>query len=161
MLARMRLLALPLFLAACATTATTGTPAESRALINELLDDWHFAASKADAEAYFGAIAEKGVFLGTDPNERWTKAAFRAYADPYFAQGTGWKYRPHDRHVMVSRDGTFAWFDEKLDNKSYGEVRGTGVLTRTPDGWKIVHYNLSFAIPNDKARDVVEIIRAD
>ena len=52
-----------------------------------------------------------------------------------------------------------AWFDERLDNASYGETRGSGVLRLTEDGWKIEQYVLSFAVPNDAARDVVAVIR--
>ena len=44
-------------------------------------------------------------------------------------------------------------------NESYGETRGSGVLRLTGDGWKIEQYVLSFAVPNDKARQVVEVIR--
>ena len=36
------------------------------------LDDFHLAASQADAKRYFGYFAPEGVFLGTDGGERWT-----------------------------------------------------------------------------------------
>ncbi len=52
-----------------------------------------------------------------------------------------------------------AWFDERLENASYGEMRGSGVLRLTDDGWKIEQYVLSFAVPNGAARDVVAVIR--
>ena len=61
---------------------------------------------------------------------------------------------------MFLDDGGLAWFDEKLDHDRYGRVRETGVLRRTGLGWQIVHYNLSFPIPNAVALDVVEIVRA-
>ena len=124
-----------------------------------VLDDWHAAAAVADEERYFGHFASDGVFLGTDDSERWTVAAFRAYAHARFSEGQGWTYVPRDRNVAFSSDGRVAWFDEKLDNEAYGRVRGTGVLGRTADGWKIIHYSLSFPIPNDVARAVVEIVR--
>jgi len=125
-----------------------------------VLDDWHAAAAAADEERYFGHFAPDGVFLGTDDSERWTVAAFRAYAQRRFSEGQGWTYVPRDRNVDFSPDGRVAWFDEKLDNESYGRVRGTGVLRRTDDGWKIVHYSLSFPIPNDVTLAVVGIVRA-
>ena len=51
-----------------------------------------------------------------------------------------------------------AWFDELLDNENYGECRGSGVLTRTLGGWKILQYNLTLTVPNDVAASVVELI---
>src|SRR5438067_6674996 len=50
---------------------STKTPdAQSQAAINQVLDDWHDAASKADEERYFGHFANGAVFLGTDATER-------------------------------------------------------------------------------------------
>lgn len=139
-------------LAACATTARQGD-------VDSVLDDFHLAAAEADAPRYFGHFAPDGVFLGTDATERWTVPEFRKYADPYFSKGAGWKYTPSDRHVVFSANGRLAWFDERLSNPSYGKLRGSGVLRRTASGWKILQYNLTFLIPNDKAREVVDLIR--
>jgi hypothetical protein len=47
-----------------------------------------------------------------------------------------------------------------LDNDSYGECRGTGVLLLTEQGWKISQYHLTIPIPNALAKDVVKQIRA-
>ena len=46
----------------------------------------------------------------------------------------------------------------EVEVDSYGVTRGSGVLRKTRDGWKIEQYVLSFAVPNDKARAVVEAI---
>ena len=61
---------------------------------------------------------------------------------------------------MFSEDGTVAWIDERLDNEHYGELRGTGVLQMEGSDWKIVHYSMTFPIPNEIAGDVIEQIRA-
>jgi hypothetical protein len=61
--------------------------------------------------------------------------------------------------VTLAEDGSTAWFDEMLENQSYGTTRGTGVLVRTAGGWKIVQYHLTIPLPNDLARDVVQMIR--
>jgi hypothetical protein len=53
-----------------------------------------------------------------------------------------------------------AWFDEILDSSSYGTSRGTGVLIRTNEGWKISQYHLTFPIPNELARHVTDEIKA-
>ena len=60
---------------------------------------------------------------------------------------------------MLSSKGDVAWFDEKLDSASYGDVRGSGVLVKVRGEWKIAHYNLTIPIPNSLAKTVVEMIR--
>jgi ketosteroid isomerase-like protein len=134
-------------------------PSAETAAVAVVLDAFHAAAARADEAAYFALLAPNAVFLGTDATERWDKAAFRAFAHPYFAAGKGWTYTPRDRHVGFSPDGRVAWFDELLDNASYGECRGTGVLQRVGDGWKIVQYNLSVPMPNALAKELVARIR--
>lgn len=125
------------------------------------LDRMHEAASRADGKTYFALFAPGARFVGTDASERWDIGAFRAYTEPYFARGQGWTYRPRDRTLTLS--GDFVWFDEILDHDSYGVLRGSGVLVRQgPDGdWKIAQYILSFAVPNDRSRAVVEAIGAE
>ena len=126
--------------------------------VSSVLDDFHSAASAADEERYFSHFTPEAVFLGTDASERWTVAEFREYAHPHFSEGRGWTYVATERHVMFSPDGDLAWFDEKLHNEKYGETRGTGVLRRTEQGWKIAHYSLTFLVPNEKSQAVVAVI---
>ncbi len=131
-----------------------------RAAADRLLERFHRAASEADGATYFSLFAPDGVFIGTDPGERWTVEELRAYAEPFFDEGRGWTYDAVERHVALSSDGSTAWFDEVLDNASYGRVRGSGVLVWRAGDWKLAHYVLSFAVPNDLAKDLVERIRA-
>jgi ketosteroid isomerase-like protein len=140
-----------------ASRATAG-PAGTES-VERVLDDWHAAASDADEPGYLGPFADDGVFLGTDPGERWTVDEFRAFVKPYFSAGRGWTYVPFDRHVSVARGGDVAWFDEKLRNDKYGELRGTGVLRRVDGEWRIAHYSMSFPIPNERTADVVQLLR--
>lgn len=128
--------------------------------VNEVLDAMHAAASRADGATYFAQFSPSARFIGTDAGEHWSLEAFRAYAEPYFARGRGWTYRPHDR-TITSVGGVF-FFDEKLTNDSYGELRGSGVLARDSAGQlKIEQYVLSFTVPNGKADEVVAAIKAD
>lgn len=138
-------------------------PEAETAPVERVLDAMHAAASKADGEAYFATFTPDGRFIGTDATERWSLPEFRAYAMPYFSQGKGWTYRPVTRTVTIAPIDCrcVAWFDEVLDNDAYGTTRGSGVLRLTDDGWKIEQYVLSFAVPNDKARAVVGVIKAD
>ncbi|WP_457652759.1 nuclear transport factor 2 family protein [Rhodocaloribacter sp.] len=135
-------------------------PSDDERAVSAVLDALHDAASKAAFERYFGLFAEDAVFLGTDATERWSVAAFKAYAKPIFDQGRGWTYTPTERHVYIARDGQTAWFDERLENANLGETRGTGVLVREGGTWKIAQYNLTIPIPNALAREVVRMIRA-
>ena len=128
--------------------------------IGELLDRFHKAASGARFDEYFGLFAPDGIFIGTDAEERWTLEEFKAYTKPYFDKGRGWTYVPVVRHVNVSSDGRHASFDELLDNADLGRCRGTGVVRRVDDAWKIEQYHLTIPVPNALADEVVKRIRA-
>jgi ketosteroid isomerase-like protein len=130
------------------------------AVVADVLDDFHAAAAVADEERYLGHLAPDAVFLGTDASERWTVEEFRAFVHPYFSKGRGWTYVATERHVMLAADGNLAWFDETLGNEKYGKLRGTGVLRKEEGRWKIVHYSMTFLVPNDVAPAVVDVIRS-
>lgn len=130
--------------------------------INSTLNQFHDAAAKADGKRYFSLLTDDAIYIGTDAGERWTAAQFRAFAEPYFAKGTGWTYKPRERHVTVADIPCrcVAWFDELLDSESYGTSRGTGVLTLKNRSWKISQYALTFPIPNDLAHGMTDQIKA-
>lgn len=144
--------------------ALQGAPgrSEGEVEVGAVLDHLHAAASASDGEAYFALFTPEARFIGTDVAERWTVAEFKAYAMPYFNQGKGWTYTPRTRSVTITTDpcACQAWFDEVLDSQSYGTARGSGVLTRTADGWKVAQYVLSFPVPNDIAGEVTDQIKA-
>jgi hypothetical protein len=125
-----------------------------------VLDELHRLAAAADGEAYFALFEPDARYLGTDAGESWTLAEFRAYAEPWFAEGRGWSYSVRERHLSLAEDGRTAWFDERLDNAKYGECRGSGVLVRGERGWRIAQYVLSLPVPNELALDLVARIRA-
>lgn len=159
-------LALLAALAGCATPPAEAPPAHdpvaATAEVSAVLDALHHNASVADEAAYFDLFAPDGVFLGTDATERWTVEQFRAYAHPVFSQGRGWTYvlREGSRQIAFAPGGDVAWFDELLDNANYGETRGTGVLRRIGDDWKISQYHLTIPVPNALADTMVALIRA-
>jgi pimeloyl-ACP methyl ester carboxylesterase len=134
-------------------------PSDPSATVSLVLDEFHRAAGMADSDQYFGMMAEDGVFIGTDADERWSVAEFRDYAEPYFSRGTGWTYVASDRNIKLSGSEDVAWFDERLQNVKYGEVRGSGVLERIDGDWKIAQYNLSFPVPNAHAPGMVKSTR--
>lgn len=124
--------------------------------ITLLLDNWHKAAAKADAANYFGTMTDDAIYIGTDPTEHWNKAAFQAFAKPYFDKGNAWDFKPLERHIYISKDKKMAWFDELLD--TWMKVcRGSGVLIKVGNEWKIQHYVLSMTVPNDATNEVIKI----
>ncbi|MGB1262049.1 MAG: nuclear transport factor 2 family protein [Cognaticolwellia sp.] len=128
--------------------------------LDQVLDSFHQAAADANYQQYMGLFAKDGIFLGTDSTERWTKAEFSAFVQPYFSQGRGWLYTPIERHISSTPARNIVFFDELLESKSYGRCRGSGVLTKTAHGWKILQYNLSIPLPNAIASDVTATIKA-
>lgn len=117
--------------------------------LEALLDQWHLAAAQADFDTYTSLMTTDAVFIGTDPTENWKGQEFRGFAQPYFNRGKAWSFTKLERHIFVGNDQKTAWFDELLDTQM-GICRGSGVLINTENGWKIAHYVLSIAVPNDQ-----------
>jgi uncharacterized protein (TIGR02246 family) len=147
-------------LAACHAVRALPEQRDPEGELARVLDALHGAAARADGAAYFELFAPDAVFLGTDASERWSVAEFRAYAEPFFSQGVGWTYEPRERHVFLDPTRRVAWFDERLWNAKYGEVRGSGVLMLGDGRWRIAQYNLAIPVPNALAADLVARIRA-
>ncbi len=130
---------------------------ENKKQINEFLNQWHKAAADANADEYFGAIATSGIFMGTDPSERWTKDQFWEYAKEAFENQRTWDFKPGKRFVSFNDDFTLAWFDEMLDTWM-GTCRGSGVIQKIGGEWKIRQYNLAVTVDNDLMTDYIKLI---
>lgn len=124
--------------------------------INTVLENWHSAAAEADFKKYFDLMTQDGVFIGTDATENWQNKEFREYARPHFDKGKAWSFSTLERNIYTGEEAKIAWFDELLDTQM-GICRGSGVLVNTTDGWKIKHYVLSIAIPNENVSEVTEL----
>lgn len=120
--------------------------------LDSLIDGLHKDAHEGNFETYFARYTSDAVFMGTDKTERWTINAFKAYAAPAFDDGHGWTYTVVERNW--EGDGDTRWFDEILFNEKLGHCRGTGVVEKVGDNWKIAHYSLTLLIPNDIAETV-------
>jgi len=127
--------------------------------LNAVLDGFHQAAAEANYQRYFDLLAEDAVFLGTDASERWTKDAFKTFVKPYFSQGRGWLYVPTKRNLSTVNDSNIVFFDELLHSESYGQCRGSGLLIKENNQWKILQYNLSIPLPNHLAKSIVGLIK--
>jgi hypothetical protein len=95
--------------------------------------------------------------MGTDDWERWPLQEFTGYVDKRFKDGKGWSYQSLERHVNFSANGKTAWFDEILFSKKWGRFRGTGVLIKEHEDWKIAHYSMSILIPNEAWEEISKI----
>lgn len=126
--------------------------------LNTFLDDWHLAASQANYANYFDKMAENSVFIGTDASEIWSKKQFENYSKPHFDNRKAWDFKALERNIYLNETGNFAWFDENLQTNR-GTFRGSGVLEKTENNWKLKHYVLSVPIPNDDMNEVVKITR--
>lgn len=124
--------------------------------INVTLDSWHKAAAKANYNAYFDLMTVDAVFIGTDATENWNKTAFQAYAKPHFDKGKAWSFTVLERHIYFDTTGKTAWFDELL-NTQMKICRGSGVVVKIGQEWKIKHYVLSMTIPNDNSNEVIKV----
>ena len=130
---------------------------DAKAEIDSMLTKWHQSAANAQFDAYFGLMDEDAVFIGTDPTEHWDCQAFKAFSKPYFDKGKAWSFSKLERHIFLNpQSTTIAWFDELLDTQM-GICRGSGVVIKTSSGWKIKHYVLSIAIPNENVKEITAL----
>jgi ketosteroid isomerase-like protein len=127
---------------------------KERRHIADLLDSFNVAAAKADFTKYFDFYAEDAIFIGTDATENWNKQAFKVWAKPFFDKGQAWNFTSLERHIFFDQSGKVAWFDELL-NTQMKLCRGSGVLTKQGDVWKVQQYVLSMTIPNSLVDTVV------
>lgn len=121
--------------------------AKEKAAISALLDSFNVAAARADYNKYFSFYDTGAIFIGTDATERWTKDSFMIWAKPYFDRGRAWNFTSVKRDIYFSENADIAWFDELL-NTQMKICRGSGVLSKQGDDWKIRQYVLSTTIPN-------------
>lgn len=148
-----------MMLGACQLNQTNNNTNTETEKLNQFMDDWHQAAAVADEKLFFDCLDSNSVYLGTDPDERWLKHEFMEWGMVYFQRDTAWAFKPYNRKWDFSDDMNYAWFDELLETHM-GVCRGSGVLKKYPEGWKIKHYHLAITLPNDKMneyRDLLEI----
>jgi len=129
---------------------------KDKVLIKKTLDDWHAAAGSADFDAYFGLMTDDAVFIGTDAGENWQRDEFLVYAKPHFDKGKAWNFTAVERNIYMNDEASIAWFDELLDTQMK-ICRGSGVLIKVDGTWKIAHYVLSIAVPNENVDELVKI----
>ncbi len=152
-------------LAASCNTKSVDKPVENvdKETLNESVDfflnEWHQNAADADM-AYFEKMASNGIYIGTDPTEYWTTDEFREWSREYFEKGKAWDFKAIERNIYSSENGEVVWFDELLDTWM-GKCRGSGVIIKDQKKWRLAHYHLSMAIPNEVTSQVIELIEGE
>ncbi|MCU6432707.1 nuclear transport factor 2 family protein [Undibacterium sp. Jales W-56] len=139
-----------------ASQSQAAQPAEVNAL-HAFLDEWHDDAAHSRL-AYFDKLAKNGVYIGTDKTERWTRDEFKAWAKVPFERPSAWAFKAVKRNIGMSADKAWFWFDEQLATQM-GICQASGVVHKTDKGFEIEHYQLSIAVPNELANQVVESIK--
>lgn len=127
--------------------------------VENFLDDWHMAATRADSAAYFTMMADHSVFIGTDSFEVWTKAEFIKFAAPHFAKGKAWDFKKTVRNIHIDMPRKMVWFDEMLATWM-GPCRGSGWIDISDENkYQLVQYVLSVTVPNEKINGFLEAMR--
>lgn len=149
-------------LVSCKTqTAPVTEPApvdftESRKQVGLMLDSFNLAAANADFAQYFDYYTDDAIFIGTDATENWKKPDFMVWSKPYFDKGKAWNFTSLQRNIYFNKTGDFGWFDELL--KTQMKIcRGSGVVVKQGNRWKVQQYVLSMTIPNSEVDPVVKI----
>lgn len=125
-----------------------------------MLDSLNTAAAQADFSRYFSFYADDAVFMGTDATERWNKKSFMEWSKPYFDRGKAWSFTAVKRNILFDESGKMAWFDELLDTQMK-ICRGSGVVVKKGNDWKIKQYVLSITIPNSVADSIISVKSAE
>ena len=127
--------------------------------IDSLLNRWHKAAATADEAVFFdSSMTADAIYLGTDISERWLRDELKSWAKSAFEKEVAWAFSPTRREIYLNEnDPQIAWFEEDL-NTWMGPCRGSGVLMKTNGKWKLKHYNLAVAVPNDAIDKYMDII---
>lgn len=142
------------------TTIDSAALETSRAQIGAMLDSFNVAATNAQFDRYFDFFAPDGVFMGTDATEYWNKQQFMEWARPHFDKKQTWNFVSIERHIYFDSTGQTAWFDELL-NTQMKICRGSGVVAKVGDQWKLKQYVLSMTIPNSQIDPIVKIKSAE
>ncbi len=128
----------------------------SIAELDKKMNQWHTDVAQFRLEDYFSFMHESFIFLGTAPGERWTKEEFYNFSKPYFDKKSTWDFKTINRQWYYAKDIKTAWFEENLDTWME-DCRGSGVLVYENNEWKIIHYNLTVLIENEKIKEFISL----
>jgi ketosteroid isomerase-like protein len=125
---------------------------EAKKAVNDLFDAYGKAIVAEDVNAISATLADDGLFIGTDPEEFWTKAQlieqFTAMAKDTTASLA---FTVEKRDIRLSPDGMMAIVTEHstiplISNRIL--VRGVGHANMKDGGWKIDYFSWSLIPKN-------------
>ncbi|WP_194851416.1 nuclear transport factor 2 family protein [Nonlabens antarcticus] len=149
----MRSIFLSFILVTCLTSCSTYQEI-SKPQAGEIVDQWHKAAADADFDTYFNLMTSNAVFIGTEATENWQLKEFKAFSKPFFDRGKAWSFTSLQRNIYSENE--VVYFDELLDTQM-GICRGSGILKKENGSYRIAHYVLSIAVPNDNVDSLTEM----
>lgn len=121
----------------------------SAASAKECLAEFEAALSKADLDAAMALLSDDAVFLYSNGSAHFGKDAIRAAIKANFDSIKDDNYAAHE-HIWLAQSDmaaacsySFAWTGTMDGKQVGGRGRGTTVLRRDPQGWRIVHEHLS------------------
>lgn len=150
---------LSLLIASCTSPSASikaSNTTDEKKQITAMLDSFNRAAARADFNRYFSFYADDAIFTGTDATERWDKTQFMTWAKPIFAKGRAWDFTSVERNIYFDTTASVAWFDELL-NTQMKICRGSGVLIKQGNEWKLKQYILSTTVPNDLLDSIIKM----
>jgi ketosteroid isomerase-like protein len=119
----------------------------------DVMKDYEARINQHDFDLLLPLIAEDAVFWFTDGSHVGLEAARRAFEEAWSTVENE-VYNLSDVRWLALGDSaascvySFYWKGMVSDEPVWGEGRGTTVLRRDDEGWKIVHEHLSAAIPS-------------
>lgn len=143
------LLLFTIILSSCGSQKAINTDSISRTI-----DNWHLAAAQTNFDYYFSLMTSDAIFIGTDASENWQIEEFKAFSKPFFDRGKAWSFTSLERHIY--QHNGVVYFDELLDTQM-GICRGSGVMKIEDGTYKIAHYVLSIAVPNENVSSLTEL----
>ncbi len=158
------LIAVVLFLFACnqqpQQVPVAEAQTESKKQIAAMLDSFNVAAANASFDTYFNFFTNDATFNGTDATENWDKAAFQTWAQPYFDKKQTWNFKTLKRNIYFGPHADIAWFEELLQTQMK-ICRGSGVVVKQNNQWKVQQYVLSTTVPNTVLDSVISLKAAE
>lgn len=125
--------------------------------IEKVLQTLLQSQEKGDIESFSGCFLHNSsvVHIGTDVDEYFSSwRDYLHWIDDILLSRKGHEINAKETRIQISEDGKTAWYSQLIDTcyETKGEItriegfRHTGVLIKTPDGWKIVQSHVSAPI---------------
>ena len=128
---------------------------EATKAVGELFDGFNSAFNKKDATAIGNYLSDDGLFLGTDPEEFWSKQrVLKEVSNMAQDTSVNTNYTVDKREIRVSTDGQMALVVEQTVVPFHGKIptRMVAHATMQEGQWKIDFYSWSL-IPKNESLD--------